>query len=169
MTPVLSPAGAVESLLKSGVRVSERELRAKARRLGCYREIGRAMFFTEDDLAVLMIRDPQKSLAEWLVDQEAAEAAFQGQSNRNGVVYFVRSGDAVKIGFTTDLESRVKAFRTASPEEFDVWMTIEGSARLERYFHRMFAGDRIRNEWFKVSSAILDYVAMRKTAVRYGR
>lgn len=43
MTTILSPAGAVESLLKSGVRVSERELRAKAKRLGCYRQIGRAV------------------------------------------------------------------------------------------------------------------------------
>lgn len=33
MTTILSPAGAVESLLKSGVRVSERELRAKAKRI----------------------------------------------------------------------------------------------------------------------------------------
>lgn len=34
LASALSPAGAVETLLKAGVRISERELRAKARRQG---------------------------------------------------------------------------------------------------------------------------------------
>ena len=44
MSEFLSPAAVVETLGKAGVQISERELRAKARRIGCYREVGRAIF-----------------------------------------------------------------------------------------------------------------------------
>lgn len=50
MSEFLSPAAVVETLGKAGVQISERELRAKARRIGCYREVGRAIFFTPADL-----------------------------------------------------------------------------------------------------------------------
>ena len=50
----LSPAKAVELFREKGIQVSERALRAKARRLGAYREIGKAMFFLPEDIVAIM-------------------------------------------------------------------------------------------------------------------
>ena len=51
---VISPAEAVERLCEKGVKISERALREKARRIGAYREIGKAMFFLPADLDRIM-------------------------------------------------------------------------------------------------------------------
>lgn len=50
----LSPSDVVALLAADGVTVSERELRRKARELGTYRQIGKAMFFTEDDFSAFL-------------------------------------------------------------------------------------------------------------------
>ena len=49
--PVLfSPEAIVEHFAGAGIHLSERELRATARRLGACRQIGKALFLTEKDL-----------------------------------------------------------------------------------------------------------------------
>ncbi|EXL10023.1 hypothetical protein BG36_07605 [Aquamicrobium defluvii] len=50
----ISPSEAVEILWKRGVEVSERTLKERAREIGAYRQIGRAIFFTPDDLERIM-------------------------------------------------------------------------------------------------------------------
>lgn len=55
---VISPAEAVEILFTRGVKVSERTLREKARRIGAYREVGQAMFFLPEDLEKIMEPQP---------------------------------------------------------------------------------------------------------------
>lgn len=54
LSRAISPAEAVEVLGKRGVKVSERTLREKARRIGAYRELGQAMFFLPEDLMKIM-------------------------------------------------------------------------------------------------------------------
>ena len=46
----ISPATAVDILGAKGVQISERALRERAREIGAYRQIGRALFFTPADL-----------------------------------------------------------------------------------------------------------------------
>lgn len=54
---VISPAAVVDILLTRGVQISERELRRRAREIGAYRQIGKAMFFLPEDLDKIM--EPQ--------------------------------------------------------------------------------------------------------------
>lgn len=55
----ISPAAAVEALAARGIKISERTLREKARRIGAYRELGQAMFFLPEDLMKIM--EPERA------------------------------------------------------------------------------------------------------------
>ena len=76
-------------------------------------------------------------------------------------VYLLRSNkkDTLKIGMTTNLDQRMKAFYTSSrhlgieDEEFEFLHTVEvGNARkLESYLHNKFKDKRICGEWFDIT------------------
>jgi hypothetical protein len=53
----ISPAEAVETLGRKGLKISERSLREKARLIGAYRQIGKTIFFLPSDLEKIM--EPQ--------------------------------------------------------------------------------------------------------------
>ena len=59
--------------------------------------------------------------------------------------------DRYKIGFTKDLKSRLRSFRTAMPTKVDlifyVWTT--DYVYLEKLLHNDFKEMRVRGEWFK--------------------
>lgn len=50
----ISPAAAVDMLGIKGVQISERTLKERAKEIGAYRQIGRAIFFTPEDLERIM-------------------------------------------------------------------------------------------------------------------
>lgn len=50
---MLAPAEIVAMFAAKGLRISERELRRKARELGCCRELGKALFFLPEDIDAL--------------------------------------------------------------------------------------------------------------------
>lgn len=54
----ITPAAAVDILWTKGVKVSERTLRERARKIGAYRQIGQAMFLLPEDLEKIM--EPQE-------------------------------------------------------------------------------------------------------------
>jgi hypothetical protein len=65
-------------------------------------------------------------------------------SERDGVVYFVRFQNLVKIGFTTNLPSRMVAI----PHE-EVLGTVAGTLADEKRCHAAFAHLRVKGEWFR--------------------
>lgn len=72
------------------------------------------------------------------------------------LVYFIRNGNRLKIGTTTELRRRI---RTLALRPTNVALLIHGGRQLERDFHRKFAGLRIGNsEWFAYDGALADYV-----------
>lgn len=77
---VIDEALSIEQVLtdlrERGVNVSERSLREQARRMGCYRKIGRTMFFLPEDLERLMTPAPKakQPLGKRII-QQAAKAA----------------------------------------------------------------------------------------------
>lgn len=87
---------------------------------------------------------------------------FSLEIGRPGFVYFLRMGDKVKIGFSTNVGKRLKAIQTACPLPAEVVKIIPGSEQTERYFHAHFAANRINGEWFALDShlaAFLSYPA----------
>jgi len=75
---------------------------------------------------------------------------------RPTLTYFIQAGDAnglVKIGKTTDLETRIARLQTGCPLPLHVIRTI--SCDCESYMHRAFAGERQRGEWFEFCPSML--------------
>jgi hypothetical protein len=72
------------------------------------------------------------------------------------LVYFIRNGNRMKIGTTTDLKRRI---RTLALREENVALLVDGDHRREREYHKQFADLRIgRTEWFAYEGALADYV-----------
>jgi hypothetical protein len=69
---------------------------------------------------------------------------------RPGYVYFIRFGDRVKIGYTTDFARR----RTELPHDA-VLGVIPGTLDDEAAWHRLFADLRIKGEWFHADRELL--------------
>lgn len=82
----------------------------------------------------------------------------------NWCVYFIRCGkkdkDPVKIGRTTDLETRLKDLQVGNPYELNVLFTLpcislSHSMKLERFLHRqLYHRHHIRGEWFSLDSRV---------------
>ncbi|MGC9540189.1 GIY-YIG nuclease family protein [Streptomyces sp. UG1] len=62
------------------------------------------------------------------------------------VVYFLRNGDRVKIGTSTNLRHRIETLSLRRP---DLILVVEGDRNIERAFHDRFAPQRVGfTEWF---------------------
>lgn len=76
------------------------------------------------------------------------------------MIYFILSSEinAVKIGFTTNVEQRLSVLQTGSPHELKLVKVISGSPRKEKQLHKKFAEYNIRGEWFHWNDVIKNYV-----------
>lgn len=92
--------------------------------------------------------------------QQAARLAAAKNTAASGeptevesVVYYMRVGNRVKIGFTTNLAGRIAA---VMPEE--VLATEPGGRMLEGVRHRQFAGLRVTREWFRHDGSLTAHI-----------
>lgn len=71
-------------------------------------------------------------------------------------VYFIKGGQLIKIGYTTDLEQRLASLQIASPAVLTVvhW-DPEGTREDERSYHDQLAAHRRQGEWF-AAKPVLD-------------
>jgi hypothetical protein len=81
-----------------------------------------------------------------------------------GRIYFIQQGEngAIKIGYTTNPEKRLKALATASPYRLHVRLVIEGSKKLEKDLHNKFAQWQLDGEWFEPCQEIMDFIESHK-------
>ncbi|MFD0902346.1 GIY-YIG nuclease family protein [Actinomadura sediminis] len=75
------------------------------------------------------------------------------------LVYYMRLGDLVKIGWTTNLKSRREAI---NPQE--VMATEPGNDKVERQRHKQFADLRVHGEWFRLESPLTEWIDQLKAA-----
>jgi hypothetical protein len=85
-----------------------------------------------------------------------------------GVVYFIRSGAHVKIGFTTDLEKRLSTLQTATVDGIELLGTIACTSDRERLFHINFGRCRHRGEWFRIEGDLEAFLRDRFMCARHG-
>jgi hypothetical protein len=79
-----------------------------------------------------------------------------------GTVYFVRAGDRVKIGFTTDVRRRISELQTFFPEPLELLLELRGSVLVEHELHRRFADLCLTREWFRLEAPIVRFVGENK-------
>lgn len=71
-------------------------------------------------------------------------------------VYFIRNGNRMKIGTTTELKRRI---RTLALRAENIALLFDGGQRREHEFHKQFAEHRIgTTEWFADEGALADFV-----------
>jgi hypothetical protein len=73
--------------------------------------------------------------------------AATGADTTGEVVYFLRGGDAIKIGYTTNLAARQRTLETGS-----------GDRREETRLHQEWWHLHIRGEWFRADEELLRYI-----------
>ena len=79
---------------------------------------------------------------------------------RENVIYFIRAGEhGIKIGYTYELEKRLKCIQQHCPIKLEVICTMKGSALIEKELHRKFSHLKIHGEWFKPHMEIFDYIS----------
>lgn len=74
--------------------------------------------------------------------------------DQQGQVYFVRFSDRIKIGFSTNVEVRL---RTVPHDE--IMAMIPGTMRDEKRCHAAFAHLRENGEWFRMEQDLVDFIA----------
>jgi hypothetical protein len=110
--------------------------------------------------------EPHKSLTpvqrQMWIDKASLAACGRGHemAAREPLIYFISCGDdLIKIGHTTNLRSRLRSLRTATPKELRVLFVIPGTRDDEQELHRKFSGHRAGREWFFRCDAILDFIS----------
>lgn len=79
-----------------------------------------------------------------------------------GYTYFVRSGDAIKIGHTAVPKSRMGSLQSATPEALDILAMIPNSIVGEWEAHEKFKHLRLRGEWFRAAPELLEFIEVVK-------
>jgi hypothetical protein len=89
------------------------------------------------------------------LDVDMVYAAGMQQS----VVYFVKIGKHIKIGFTTKLKQRLKTFETSSVD-VELLLAIPGDRPLERTLHEKLADSRATRELFHRDGSISTFISI---------
>lgn len=63
------------------------------------------------------------------------------------MIYFIKTGEAVKIGYTQDVEARLKTYRTHNPD-VTLLRVIPGDKDTEKFLHDKLKIHRTTGEWF---------------------
>lgn len=74
-------------------------------------------------------------------------------------VYFIECSGRIKIGFSTDVQSRLRSFSTGSALKFSLVAAIDGPRQLEKAIHKLLAEHRQHGEWFEDCPAVRETIA----------
>lgn len=75
------------------------------------------------------------------------------------MIYFLKNGDAVKIGYAASPSLRTDYLQTGSPYRMEVLGAIEGGYEDENALHQRFAHLRISGEWFRLDKEMIFFLA----------
>jgi hypothetical protein len=70
-------------------------------------------------------------------------------------VYFLRVGDRIKIGRSTNPGNRVSALRSSVPARIESFIVVRGSPADEKRLHVFLRRFRTNGEWFKASQVVI--------------
>jgi hypothetical protein len=76
------------------------------------------------------------------------------------VVYILYSNvhQAIKVGYASDIGSRISTIQISTPEKLSLMFTFEGGKELEEYFHERLKPFHIRGEWFEYNNFVKDFL-----------
>lgn len=65
------------------------------------------------------------------------------------MIYLIKAGNAVKIGYSQYPETRIKALQTGNPEKLEILERKNGGRFDEFHLHRLCKEYRLNGEWFR--------------------
>ena len=71
------------------------------------------------------------------------------------IVYFLRCGDFVKVGYASDAPSRVRHIRVSNPYPVDLIAWARGGRDEEARIHAIIKNHRHKGEWFRVAEQLM--------------
>lgn len=74
---------------------------------------------------------------------------------REGRIYFIQAGDAVKIGYSTRVTERLRSMQTGNHHGLILLAEKAGTRAIEREYHQQFSRFRIKGEWFHAVGPVL--------------
>lgn len=77
-----------------------------------------------------------------------------------GKVYFIRCGDAIKIGFSSNPWARINALKTSMPEDPELLGYFHGRLEDEAAFQRRFKHLHKNREWFRADPELLEAISV---------
>lgn len=131
------------------------------------RKAGRTRLFTDDDLRELV--QQISYLAPQRVSQSVKDSVnlLPGAGGFVGsVVYFVRSGDFIKIGFSKNWPLRFSRLQTSAPTKLEVVHVESGWLQTEKALHRKFRHLHSHGEWFRAEPELLAFIDLRSRTLR---
>ena len=99
----------------------------------------------------------ERELAQaWVTANRARSVSYCRQS----LVYFVQrsSDDAIKIGWTSDLERRVRELKRDEYCQCIILAAVPGNKSDELRLHKEFARLALGDEWFESSYALIEHI-----------
>ncbi len=78
-------------------------------------------------------------------------------------VYFIKTGDAIKVGIATDVNSRTISIQVGNPHKIELLHTIstseEHARRIESQIHELFCKTNLNGEWFQANQFMIDFIS----------
>lgn len=76
------------------------------------------------------------------------------------MVYFIADSENkyIKIGYTIDIQERLKGLQTSSPLTLYLYKIIPGNTIDEKTLHKEFKEYHLRNEWFNFTNELKDKI-----------
>lgn len=78
--------------------------------------------------------------------------------DRHGYVYFIMSGDHIKIGFSRDPMGRMADLQISTSSKLHMLAFLPGTMSDEKWLHDIFDDLRIHGEWFLYQGALARYI-----------
>jgi hypothetical protein len=79
-------------------------------------------------------------------------------------VYFIRSGDCIKIGKSDNPWKRMASLQTGSPDSLDMLAVMPGDIGFESGLQEAFSEHLVRGEWYKENDRLMSFIEAVKAA-----
>ena len=86
------------------------------------------------------------------------------------MIYFIKQGDYVKIGFTNRFKTRLSQLQVSSPIKLEVLAIVDGDKNDELKFHNQFKHIASNGEWFMYCDELKSFIDLLDTNLmwKYG-
>jgi hypothetical protein len=75
------------------------------------------------------------------------------------MLYFIKSGQFIKVGLSNQPWQRLNDLQTANPEPLEMLVILPGDQAFEGELHRLFGEYHHRGEWFRENPKFTEWVA----------